>query len=102
MANEGQTEHVKLSKELKGLMSDIGKLSVDIRKSGEKHKDILGATVAKTQMLVKHQATLAKQNRLSLEDAKKYEKEIVKYKKHAEDRVAIQEIFNDASKQSAN
>jgi hypothetical protein len=102
MANEGLADQVKLSKELRGLMSDVGRLSVDIRKSGEEHKDILGGTVAKTQALVKHQAMLAREGRLTLEESKKYYQQVEKLKKQGEDRVALQQSFNDASAQSAN
>ena len=75
MANEGLGDQVKAGKELRGLMSDTGKIYSEIRKLGKDNEKILGGTVSKARQLWIIEAQLAKGRRLTIGDAKKLQQQ---------------------------
>jgi hypothetical protein len=102
MANEGLGDQVKAGKELRGLMSDTGKIYSEIRKLGKDNEKILCSTLSKARQLWIIEAQLAKAGGLNTVEAKKFQKTQEKILRQSQDRLSLQESFDDASKQSAN
>ncbi|HUU86277.1 MAG TPA: hypothetical protein VMX17_00820, partial [Candidatus Glassbacteria bacterium] len=94
---------VKLTKELKGLLSDSGKLYSEIRKLGKENMGILDDTIARAQTLQRHQATMAKRHKngegfFSVQDAKMYKAQLEQISEQAQFQLALNEKFKDSSK----
>jgi len=102
MANEGLNDQVKSAKELRGLMSDTGKIYSEIKKLSKENNDILGSTVSKAKQMWLIEAQLSRDKKLTVSEAKKFQQTQKEILKTAENRLDLQKSFNDASEQSAN